>query len=455
MTAPPESPTHVRFGVLAFLATMTFVLYMDRVCMGQAGPVIQKELGITDTWMGLVYAAFHLSYVLFEIPTGRWGDRYGSRGVLTRIVIWWSFFTALTGAAWGLWSLLAIRFLFGAGEAGALPNSARVLRVWFSDAHRARAQAFVATSMLLGGTFSPFVSQWLMDAVGWRKTFGIFGLVGVAWAFAFYAWFRDDPESHPAANDAERRLIAAGRKGADVSPTHEPIPWRLVLRSADVWLLGLAMITMAAIYNLLISWYPKYLQEARGVSAGDSGWYSSYVLGTGAVGCLLGGWLTDRLTRGFAGRRWGRTLQAVLGAGLAAVALGASLLVESPALSTALVAAACFGVQIQMPSWWAAATQVSGRHVGALFGFMNMIGNVGGIASPALFGRFLDVMKDAGRTGRAKWEPGFWIYVGVALAGMALWAFVDPRRVVGANDPDEGRPPCPLPTGEGDRASGG
>ncbi|OJW17828.1 MAG: hypothetical protein BGO49_30480 [Planctomycetales bacterium 71-10] len=444
MTVPIESPTRVRYGVLAFLAAMTFVLYLDRVCMGQAGPVIQKELGISDSWMGWVYASFSISYVLFEIPTGRWGDRYGSRGVLTRIVVWWSAFTALTGFAWGLWSLLAIRFLFGAGEAGALPNSARVLRVWFSDAVRGRAQAFVATSMLMGGTFSPFVSQWLMDAVGWRKTFAVFGLVGAGWAFAFWWWFRDDPESHPATNEAERRLIAEGRRGADVSPAHEPIPWRLVLRSPDVWLLGLAMVTMAATYNLLISWYPKYLQEARGVSASDSGWYSSCVLGTGAVGCLLGGWLTDRLTRGRAGRRWGRTLQAVLGAGLAAAALGGSLCVDSPVLSTALVAAACFGVQVQMPSWWAAATQVSGRHVGALFGFMNMIGNVGGIASPAFFGRFLDVMKDAGRTGRAKWEPGFWIYVGLALVGMVLWALVDPRRVVGGGGPKPADDPDPA-----------
>ena len=89
----------MRYGVLAFLAAMTFVLYLDRVCIGQAAPVIQKELGISETAMGFVIAAFTLAYAVFEIPAGRWGDRYGSRGVLTRIVVWWSFFTALTGAA--------------------------------------------------------------------------------------------------------------------------------------------------------------------------------------------------------------------------------------------------------------------------------------------------------------------------------------------------------------------
>src|SRR5438876_2329784 len=96
-----EPPTRVRYAVLAFLAAMTFVLYLDRVCIGQAAPMIKKELGISETQTGLVFAAFTLAYAVFEVPTGRWGDRYGSRGVLTRIVVWWSFFTALTGAAMG------------------------------------------------------------------------------------------------------------------------------------------------------------------------------------------------------------------------------------------------------------------------------------------------------------------------------------------------------------------
>ena len=135
-----ERPTGVRYRVLAFLAAMTFVLYLDRVCIGQAGPQIQRDLGISETAWGYVVAAFTLSYALFEFPTGRWGDRFGSRGVLTRIVIWWSLFTALTGAASGLVILLAVRFLFGAGEAGALPNAARVLRAWFPESSRGRAR---------------------------------------------------------------------------------------------------------------------------------------------------------------------------------------------------------------------------------------------------------------------------------------------------------------------------
>src|SRR6516164_5939329 len=205
-----ERPTAVRYGVLGFLAAMTFVLYLDRVCIGQAAPQIQRDLSISETWMGVVFAAFTLSYAVFEVPTGRWGDRFGSRGVLTRIVVWWSFFTAMTGAAVGFWMLLAVRFLFGAGEAGALPNSARVLRAWFPDSSRGRAQGLVTTSMLIGGAVAPIVSQPLIDWIGWRWAFFVFGLIGVVWAVSFYLWFRDDPAEHPATNAAERQWITAG-----------------------------------------------------------------------------------------------------------------------------------------------------------------------------------------------------------------------------------------------------
>jgi sugar phosphate permease len=433
--APDQRPTRVRYGVLGFLAAMTFVLYLDRVCIGQAAPQIQKDLGISETWMGVVFAAFTLSYAVFEVPTGRWGDRFGSRGVLTRIVVWWSFFTALTGTAAGLTMLLIVRFLFGAGEAGALPNSARVLKGWFPESNRGRAQGVITTAMMIGGAVAPLASQQLINALGWRWTFVVFGLIGLAWSVAFYAWFRDDPAEHPATNEAERRLILAGRvskakgHGEDLT-AHGPIPWDLVFRNANIWLLGGSMMTMSAVYYMLISWYPKYLQAARGASPDQSSWLASMVLGAGAFGCFFGGWLTDWLVLRTGNRRWGRTLQSVAGAGIAATGILASLFTDNTALASVLVAIACFGVQVQVPAWWASATQVSGVHLGALFGLMNMIGATGAICSQLFLGSFADMMKSWGYTGRGQWDPGFFVYVAVALIGMTLWALIDPNRTV-------------------------
>jgi MFS family permease len=430
-------PTKVRYGVLAFLAAMTFVLYLDRVCIGQSATAIKRELGISDAWWSWVINAFVISYSVFEIPTGRWGDRYGSRGVLTRVVVWWSFFTALTGAAAGLTMLLVVRFLFGAGEAGALPNAARVLREWFPDSSRGRAQGIITTAMMIGGAIAPLAAQKLINAFGWRWTFVIFGLVGLAWAVSFYLWFRDDPAEHPGTNTAERLLITAEddltRKSSSRDlRAHGPIPWACLPWNKNVWLLSGTMITMSGVYMLSTYWYPTYLQEGRGASADLSSYLAGMVLGAGALGCFCGGWLTDFLLKTTGNARWSRTAQSVLGAALAASGLLGSLYIENTVLSSLPVAVACFGLQIQLPAWWASGTQISGKHVGALMGLMNMIGNLGGATLQTLFGHFLDAMRSSGYSGRAQWDPGIYIYVAVALVGMALWSQVDPRIVVGS-----------------------
>jgi len=134
-----DRPTRVRFVVTLWLCGLAGVLYLDRICMAQAARPIGDALGLSNLHLSYVHMAFTVAYGLFEIPTGRLGDRFGGRAVLTRIVVWWSAFTALTGAAWGLGALLVIRFLFGAGEAGAFPNSATVIGRWIPDSERARA----------------------------------------------------------------------------------------------------------------------------------------------------------------------------------------------------------------------------------------------------------------------------------------------------------------------------
>src|SRR5204862_2457009 len=126
----PSPPAPARFGVLFFLCTLALLLYIDRICIGQAETSIRKELGFSKEHMGWIFSAFMLAYCVFEVPTGHWGDRFGSRGVIARIVVWWSIFTALTGAAWGFYSLVGIRCLFGAGEAGGVPDAARVVTRW-------------------------------------------------------------------------------------------------------------------------------------------------------------------------------------------------------------------------------------------------------------------------------------------------------------------------------------
>jgi sugar phosphate permease len=303
--------------------------------------------------------------------------------------------------------------------------------------------------MMIGGAAAPIASQRLIDWVGWRWSCVVFALVGVGWALAFYKWLRDDPAAHPATNETERRLIASGRiahrpinepdqlDGAafpESGEVHEPIPWSRVIPCANVWLLGAAMITMSAMYDVLSSWYPSYLQDARAATQDLSSWLASLVLAAAAFGTFFGGWLTDWLVLRTGSARWGRTGQAVVGAALAALGILASIWTDSTVAASAFVALAAFGVQLQLPSWWASATQVSGRHLGALFGLMNMVGGLGRIFSQLFVGSFADWRKSLGYSGRAQWDPALYAYVVVALLGAAFWSFIDPTKTVESQD---------------------
>src|ERR1700675_4757892 len=105
----------LRSRVLAMTVVLAFLTYMDRVCISVTGPAILRDLRLSNIQMGFVFSAFTAAYALFEIPTGWWADRIGSRRVLTRIVTWWSAFTMLTAAAFNYPVLLVTRFLFGVG----------------------------------------------------------------------------------------------------------------------------------------------------------------------------------------------------------------------------------------------------------------------------------------------------------------------------------------------------
>ena len=420
---PPADPfaaaSKTRLITLLFLCTLAGVLYMDRICIAQAIPVMREQLNISKTQASYFAMAFTLAYGLFEIPAGRWGDTLGARRILTRISVCWSIFTALTGACWGLWSLIVVRFLFGAGEAGAYPNAARVLSRWFPEGERGRAQGLMLTAGQLGAVAAPPVAEYLIGAVGWRWTFVVFGTLGVAWAAAFWLWFRDDPGEHPAVNEAELKLIRASARRE--TSHHEPIPWGLVTSNYSIRVLGTIMVFSAFNSYFYFTWFPSYLKEGRGVEDTLSSWLTSLVLAGSAIGTLGGGvvadWIVKRSRDTDFARRW-------MGAAcfaLAAVALWVGVRCESPIATSIWAGVSCLIAFLCIPNWWSCAIKVSGPHVGALFGLMNMMGVFGAMASQYFVGAFSDWRKSLGYTGREQWDPMFNVYVGILLAAAVCW----------------------------------
>ncbi len=218
---------HAQRVLLAFAVSLAAILYLDRVCISQSQQLMADDLDLTKKQMGLVMTVFGIAYGLFEIPLGWLGDRVGPRRVLSWAVSWWSFFTAATGWTGGFVSLIEARFLFGAGEASCFPNLTKAFSAWFTGTDRTRVQSLMWVAARWSGAFTPVVVVAVLDVTTWRRSFFLFGAIGLVWAVLFYQWFRDCPP-----DQARAALTRPGQAyRSERSSSGHRVPWGRFLRS--------------------------------------------------------------------------------------------------------------------------------------------------------------------------------------------------------------------------------
>jgi MFS family permease len=342
---------------------------------------MQVELGLTQQQWGWVVGIFAVSYGAFEIPAGALGDRIGHRGVLTRIVVWWSAFTSFTGATSSFSSLLAVRFLFGAGEAGAFPNISGALSRWFPAGERARAQGFVWGASRAGGVVAPLLVLPIMRLFGWRVTFWCFGGLGVIWAAAWFGWYRNYPFQQPGITQHELEEIGPGNEPRG----HTGTPWSRLARSRQLWLVML----MYSFYGwgsyFYLSWLHTYLVRGRGLTEREMVIFSTlpFILGAGAN--LVGGFLSDHASKRY-GLKVGRRIIGSSGLGLSAIFILVTALTTGKASGVIFVSLGYGAMDLMLPSAWAICLDLGGRYAGAVSGAMNSGGHIGGFLCSVLFG---------------------------------------------------------------------
>ena len=416
---PPS--TRVRGRVLAFAFLLAVVTYLDRICISAAAPFIMDDLHLTVLQMSVVFSAFTLAYSLFEIPSGWLGDVKGPRRVLTRIVLWWSAFTMLTGAAQGLRSLVVIRFLFGAGEAGAFPNIARSFSRWFPVRERGRANGVMFLGSRIGGMLSAPIALVLVTRWGWRASFVLFGTFGIVWAAAWYAWYRDRPEERADVSpdelawihqDAARPLHAGD---GDVSRT----PWRTLLTSRNLYAICAMYFAFGYGLYFYFTWLPTYLIKVLGFSLMSGGLFAALPFLLAGIADVVGGWLTDYLarTRGLRVARCHLGFAAFLTCG---ALVFASTMPLAPTGKAILLALALASADLALGACWAAPIDIAPDHAGVITGFMNTLGNLGGMVGPLVVGYAVD------RWG--SWNFAFYITAIVYVSGAVAWLAIDPTR---------------------------
>lgn len=418
-------PTRARHTVLLLIFLLAVITYLDRLCISAAMPTIAKEFDLSLEQKGWVFSAFTIAYAAFEIPAGWLGDRYGARLALTRVVAWWSAFTALTGAVVGYRSLLAIRFLFGAGEAGAFPNIAKAVSRWFPPSEQGRALSTSFVGLSVGSAMTAPIVLTLLEYQSWRWTFVEFGVVGALWCVAWNRWFRDLPENHASVNQAELQLIRAGVPTQAAEHSHR-IPWRTLFKSKNLIFICLMYFAYAYGLYFYITWLPTYLIEARGFSLNSTKWLAALPWVISALANAFGGWLTDRIAR-TGNLKLARCGLGASGYILSALVLIAVAQVESN-LTAALLLALAFGLQtITVSAAWSVCLDIGRKYAGTVTGTMNFIGNIGGAVAPLVFGYAVKTF--------GSWALPFYIMAGVFILGAPMWLLIDPRRSVVEENP--------------------
>ncbi len=405
-----------RHKVLLALVILSIITFLDRVCMNVVSKYVKTDLHLNNEQYGYVLGAFSLAYALFEIPTGAMGDKIGARRVLTRVVIWWSAFTALTGTAFNFIYLLVVRFLFGAGEAGAYPNAGIVISRWFPKVETGRAQSAIWAAARIGGSLTPLIVIPLVHSVGWRWSFGILGLVGIVWAIFWRLWYRDNPSEMPNISPEEAAEIENQRQVKHVEPL---LSWRVIIKNRNIWLLMLMCHLFFYAAYFFTNWSNTYFQEGRHMTEEQAKNFISLSYFLGAIGCLVGGFLSDFLVKRY-GLRFGRRSVAITGLFFSGIFFLLAGSTTDDTLAGYYLAVCVLLKDFALPVSFATCIDIGKRNAGAVTGSMNFAGQMGGFFITIIFGTIVQ------RTGN--FNTPLFLMAGCLFAAAFIWFFIDPTE---------------------------
>ena len=355
--------------VLILLVVSVAINYLDRGVLSVSAPILQRELTLSPTEMGLLFSAFFWSYAVFQLVAGWLVDRYEVKHILSAGFLVWCLATASVGWITGFGWLLASRVILGVGESVAYPAYSHILARDFAEGRRGLANALVDAGSKLGPALSTLAGGLLVGRFGWRALFLGMGLGGLLWMIP---WI----------------LIApSGDRAAKAEVRERPTSMMEILRRREAWGTCVGMFSLGYVWYFLLSWLPSYLVNARGFSM-----HSMAVLGSlpfGAMACtsVLGGWLSDWLIRrGHSATRVRKTF-VTSGLLLCCVTLLPAAVVRSPEQCVMLLVISCAALGFFTSNVWAITQTLAGpKAAGSWTGVQNAIGNLGGVISPLLTG---------------------------------------------------------------------
>ncbi len=417
-----------RFVLISILFFHSANTYMDRVCIASAVDHIKEDLSISAEMMGLVLGIFAVGYALFQVPAGWIADKLGPRKALTIVVSVWSVFTALTGAVRSGAQMLVLRFLFGAGEAGAFPGATQAFFRWLPVKDRGLAHGINFSGSRLGAAFSLFLMPWVIMKIGWRWTFAVNGLVGIIWATIWLIWFRDNPKDNPRVNKEELDYIEKGRVN-DFTATVKA-SFAEVFTSLNMSLAMVQYFASNVTFFVTLTWLPMYMKR-QWPDDPNAIYYAAIPL----IFAAFANWIAGSMVTGLYKKGYhvgSRRATAIVGFSLGVIGLILAMQAKNlDFLATDKAqlhwfvfcfGLATFGVDMTLSPSWAFCNDIGGANSGAVSGSMNMVGNIGAALSAIAFPLLLNK-----ETGSA--NTFFMLAAGLNGVAIVTWCFMNPKRV--------------------------
>ena len=361
-----EGRMRVRYFLSIWLFVLSGVAFLDRTNISIAGLQISREYGLGNQRLGWIFSAFLIGYAGFQLPAGWLAARFGPRRILTLGVLSWGVATSLTallpsdiGHAMAL--LIGLRFALGAGESVIYPAANQFVARWIPMHERGVINGLIFAGVGAGSGLTPPMLNWLITHHGWRAAFWFSAAVGFAVGIVWWLISRDRPEEHPGVDKAELREIQDGME-FHVGAERKGIDWRAIFHRRDLPVLMAGYFSFGYIAWIYFSWFFLYMAQVRKVDLKSSANYAMLPFLSMTVCCLLGGVMSDRMTR-----RWGlRVGRCGLAAGsLAATAvflvLGSQ--VRNVELAGVILAGGAGALYISQSSFWSVSVDIAGHNL--------------------------------------------------------------------------------------------
>jgi len=385
---------------LLLVTLAVFINYIDRGNLATAAPLMQDQLGLSATQLGVLGSAFYYSYVPLMPVAGWFAEHFGPKRVLAAGILLWSLATAFTGLAGGFTALLMLRLLLGVGESVAFPAATKVVAASVPVERLGFANGFMSFGYLIGPAVGTAIGGYLMGWFGWRPVFVLFGLASLLW---LWPWLRLRLTSSTA--------TVAAQSAAPGFPA--------ILSQRALWGASLGHFAANYSYYFIIAWLPFYLVRVRGFSITAMATTASWAYLLNAVAALATGWLTDRWIRnGSTPTRVYKPIMAL--AQLGSFACMAAMAVLPATGSVAALLVFEFIAGCSYPGLFAIPQIIAGpAATGRWVGVQNACGNIAGMVAPVLTGYLVD------RTGR--FDLAFALAAMVSVVGFIGWVWILPR----------------------------